>query len=259
MKYFKTLVLIVCVIGLAVTSYAERKLVVVGESFPPFEFMKDGKAVGVDVDIATTIFKEMNIDVEVKILPWKRAWKMIETGKADAVFSTSRKDKRKPFLYYPEENMWVSEYVFFKQGEVGETMSIGYQDALKNKYTVGVIRGNSYHDSFWNAFPNQPDGSLNAMLEEAVDADINFQKLAKGRMDLFIIDKIVGLYLVRINDLQDKIIYSNQVLFSKGYPMPFAKKSNYPEIDKIAQQFEQKLIEIKKNGEYQKILDRWLK
>lgn len=259
MKKLQMLFLVMCVILSTADAFAGRKLLVVAEEFAPFEFEKDGKVVGVDVDIATKIFNEMNIDFEVKILPWKRAWKRIESGKADAVFSTSRKEKRKEFLYYPKEDMWVSEYVFFTQGNMNQPVKIGYEDALNNKSKIGVIAGNSYHDSFWKAFPNKPDGSLNAMLDAATNVDLNLKKLSKKRTDLYIVDKIVGSYMVQINNLQDKITFSNTVLFSKGYPMPFAKKSSYPGIEDIAKTFEEKLVEIKKNGEYQKIIDKWIK
>ena len=46
--------------------------------------------------------------------------------------------------------------------------------------------------------------------------------------------------------------------FSKGYPMPFAKKSSYPNIEQIAEQFEQELIEIKQSGVYDEIREKWL-
>ena len=49
------------------------------------------------------------------------------------------------------------------------------------------------------------------------------------------------------------------ILFSKGYPMPFAKKSDYPGLKKIADDFERELARMKKSGEYDKILLRWLK
>jgi ABC-type amino acid transport substrate-binding protein len=68
---------------------------VVGEEFAPFEFIdRNGKAVGIDIDIATYIFGKMGIKFEVQLHSWSRAWLMAETGEADAILSTSRKDKR---------------------------------------------------------------------------------------------------------------------------------------------------------------------
>ena len=227
---------------------AGQKLVVVGESTPPYEFIQNGEVVGIDVDIAKAIFKKLNIDAEYQILPWTRAWKMVETGEADAVFTTSRKDARKPFLYYPEEDMWNSEFAFFVRKDKKQPSFNSYEDA--KGLTVGVIRGNSYNDDFFNA---------KLKLDEARDDEQNFKKLAKGRIDLYIQKKGVGLYTLKLLGLQDEIAVYDKIMFSKGYPMPFAKNSSYPNNKKIAAQFEQELKNMKANGEYDKIFAKWLK
>ncbi|MCP3923633.1 MAG: amino acid ABC transporter substrate-binding protein [Desulfobacterales bacterium] len=237
---------------------AEKKILIVAESFPPFEFVKDGDAFGVDVDIVKAIFSKMNIEFEIEFYPWKRAWFMVEKGQADAVFSTSRKEFRKPYLHYPKEDMWESNYVFFKKIGNNKEVSIGYNEALKKKYRVGVIHGHSYDKSFWDAYPNQSDGSLNSNLYAASSVDLNFRLLSMDRIDVFIVDRIVGSYVVKSKNLQNKIFSSNKVLFSKGYPMPFVKKSSYPNIKRISEVFEEHLIEFKKSKEYQKIISKWV-
>lgn len=254
---------------LAANAYgAERPLLVVGEEFPPFEFVQDERVVGIDIDIATLIFQKMQISVEFQIMPWKRAWKIVEDGEADAVLSTSRKEAREPYVWYPQENMWVSEYVFFVNKAQVQLDFKGYSTATEKKLKIGVINGNSYDASFWEAFPNQ-DGSkvfqgdlatsvLNAQLEGAIDAKTNFRKLEKGHIDLFPADKIVGVYTAKLLGLQDQISFYETILYSKGYPMPFVKNSKYPGLQQIAEQYEQELKALKQSGEYQKILDKWL-
>jgi ABC-type amino acid transport substrate-binding protein len=41
--------------------------------------------------------------------------------------------------------------------------------------------------------------------------------------------------------------------------MPFAKNSSYPEIEKLAAQFETELTLFKESGKYEEILNKWLK
>ncbi len=261
----------VCIVCLTVASVAygaERKLFVVGEEFPPFEFIQDGQVVGIDIDVATHIFQKMNIPVEFQIFPWKRAWKMVENGAADAVLTTSRKEAREPYVWYPQEDMWVSEFVFFVKKDKVLPDFKGYETAVEQKLAVGFIKGNSYHPSFWRAFPNK-DGSttfqgdlatnlVNEQLEGARDLKTNLKKLAKGRIDLFPADKIVGQYTAKLLGLQDQLTYYDIALYSKGYPVPFVKNSTYPDIQQIAEQFEQQLKQLKQSGEYQKFLDKWL-
>ena len=95
MRLFKMLLLsfITCFFCIVESPATERKLLIVAESFPPFEFVASGQIVGKDIDVISDIFKKMNIDFEIWILPWNRAWRMIKQGEADAVLSTSRKEK----------------------------------------------------------------------------------------------------------------------------------------------------------------------
>jgi len=238
---------------------ASQKILVVGESFPPFEYVNEkGEVVGIDVDIANEIFAKLGVEPEYKIHAWARAWSMIENGKADAVFTTSRKDKRKPFLFYPQEDMWKSEFVFFvRKGD--KTTDGGYGSAQGK--TVGVVRGNSYHDSFWATFPYQDEDKtkLNTNLKPAKDLATSLRKLAAGRVDLVIADRTVGLATAKEEGLLDKIDDQQTVLFGKGYPMPFAKKSSYPGLEGLAQKFEEQLIALKASDRYQEILNKWLK
>jgi polar amino acid transport system substrate-binding protein len=248
---------------------AEKKLIIVGEGFAPFEFTQDGKVVGIDIDIAKYIFNKMNIPVEFRIQPWKRAWYNVETGKADAILSTSLKEKRKPYLLYPQENMWVSEYVFFVMKDKVQPNFAGYKTAIQQKLTIGIINGNSYHPSFWQAFPYKNGATkfhgdlvsvqLNEQLDGVNKFEQNLKKLVRGRIDLVIADKTVGLYTAKLLGLHDQITYYDIALYSKPYPMPFAKKSSYPNIEKIANQFEQELKALKQSGKYQSFFDKWLK
>lgn len=241
----------------------DKKLLIVGEGFPPFEFTDEsGNVVGIDIDIAKHIFAKLGVNCTFQIHPWARVWQMIQDGKADACLSTSKKPEREAYLYYPQEDMWKSEFVFFVRKENKKETFNGYEDAKKLNLKIGIIRGNSYHDSFWNAFPYQDAEKkvLNAQLDEAVDMEINLKKLAaRGRTDLYIVDRIVGLHGLKKLGLQDEVTYYDTVLFSKGYPMPFAKNSSYPDIQALCDKFSRELAEMKRSGEYDKILQKWLK
>lgn len=238
-----------------------RELFIVAESFPPYEFIDaTGKIVGIDIDMIEIIFKRMGVSYKVAIMPWARAWYMIEHGKADAVLSTSRRPERGPFLIYPTEDMWVSEYVFFARREDMHPHFNGYEDALKGNLKIGITRGNSYHDSFWKVFPYRDTEKklLDPHLEEAVDVEMNMRKLAGRRVDLVIVDRIIGLYQLKLMSLHDRVDYYRVVLFSKGYTMPFARKSTYPGLDEMARRFQQELAAMKKSPAYREIQNRWI-
>lgn len=267
----KSLVKLIVVISLfASSSLFAEKILVVGEAFAPFEFIQNGEVVGIDVDIAKHIFAKIGVEPTFKLYAWKRTWSDIENGKADAVFTTSRKSAREPFVIYPKEDMWDSEFVFFVNSSKKQSGFDGYESAKSGGLTVGIVPGNSYHDSFWSAFPYKngstefqgdlaTDDNYNDALKTAAGLEQNLKKLAAGRVGLVVADKTVGLYTAKLLGLSGKIEAYDTVLYGKGYPMPFAKKSSNPNIASIAEKFEAELVKMKANGEYQKILDTWLK
>lgn len=244
-----------------------RPLLVVGESFPPFEFIQNDEVVGIDIDIAQHIFAQLEIPVEFKLFAWKRAWFMVENGQADAVLSTSWETYRDTYLWFPKEPMWVSEFVFFVNKKNKQSDFNGYDTIFTQNLRVGIIRGNSYHPSFWQQFP-YPDGSTqfkgdmakvwHPQLLLSRDLKTNLKMLAAGWIDLHPTDKIMGAYTAKLLKLDKKLTYYDDVLFSKPYPMPFAKKSTYPDIKNIAKRYEAALIEFKESAAYKAILDKWL-
>ncbi|WP_020406316.1 substrate-binding periplasmic protein [Hahella ganghwensis] len=254
---------------MSIPAFAERSVVVVGEEFPPFEFVQNNQIVGIDIDIITRIFSEMDIPVTFQIVPWKRAWYMVENGDAEAVLSTSRSKTRDPWLFFPKEDLWVSEYVFFVARDRRSGAFRGYDTILSEGLKVGIIAGNSYHSSFWKAFPykdgrtifqgDRSEAELHPLLNSAPDSRTNLWLLSQGnRIDVFPADKVVGSFTIKLMGLQHKLTHYPTVIYSKGYTLAFAKNSTYPSLMNVAHEFDQRLKELKDSGEYQTIIDMWV-
>ena len=81
----------VLLISLASEIYADEKLVIVGESWPPYYYVDEGKISGIDVDVAGHILSKLGVEYEFRIYPWKRCWHMLVYGKADVGISGNLK------------------------------------------------------------------------------------------------------------------------------------------------------------------------
>ncbi len=57
----KVAVTLLCLTGMYPTQLRAKKLTVVGEDWPPFEFIKNGNPTGIDVDIIKYIFNKMGV------------------------------------------------------------------------------------------------------------------------------------------------------------------------------------------------------
>ena len=85
MNMKKILVLcLVCVICLTGCSKRDDTLIMVTEAgFAPYEYYDDGEIVGVDIDIAREIAKEMGKELVVKDVAFDSIINEVKTGKAD--------------------------------------------------------------------------------------------------------------------------------------------------------------------------------
>lgn len=82
--------------------------------------------------------------------------------------------------------------------------------------------------------------------------------LDKGRFDLFPFDRLAGQYEVHRLGLQAAIASCDRVRFSKRYSAAISKRSTYPDIQRLVARFDEELAAIKRSGEHQKILVRWV-
>ncbi len=77
-------------------------LIVTDATYPPFEYVEDGKIIGFDVDLGTEIGKELGIPVRFQSLEWAGVLGSLETGKGDLVMSgvtITQERKEKGYLF----------------------------------------------------------------------------------------------------------------------------------------------------------------
>jgi polar amino acid transport system substrate-binding protein len=237
---------------------APRPLLFICEDWVPFEYMENGILKGIDVDITEQIMTTLGLPYEIKAYPWARAWMMVSNGKADAVLSISHKASREDALYYTDEQrefaatgtlppdyLWMSEYVFFVKTKFADTYSFESYDQLHQAgYRIGKNRGYSYNDAFKEAtlpgkeFHNTKDG-LRALVDEQIE--------------LYPMDKTVGLATLKEMGLLASVTYLPKPLFSKPYLVPFVRASNYPKIESVMQRFNDELRAMRKRGDVERI------
>lgn len=237
-----------------------RRLIVVAEPHAPYEMRgRQGTVVGYDIDLLSVIFRQLGVDFEVRLLPWRRAWAQMQSGEADVSLSTSANAERALYAYFPTQSMWEAEFVFFTRADSVSLCGADIEQATRSGLTVGVIAGNSYHPDFWASFPyRDPQRTkLHPQLQEGLSSEVNFRKLAKSRFELFPFDRIAGVYEIHRLGLQDSIAPCDKVLFTKVYSAAFSKASSYPGIQQLVARFDEELAAMKRSGEHQKILGRW--
>ncbi len=235
--------LLMAVIGIAFAS----PIKIVTSPWEPYEYNENGQLKGTDVEIVKEAFNRMGVAVKIEMYPWSRCLKMVKSGEAEGIFTLSINPKREEFLIYPEEGINYSENVFFfnkkKPFEFDGTL-----ESIKGRL-VGTTRNYNYRADFMES---------NLFKKDAADSDLaGIRKIANGRDDLFICDKLVGSSLARREGVLSKISFIKKPL--SKIKMFLAFRKNNPKNVQLAKDFAKAIKSMKKDGTYKKILDKYLK
>ncbi|WP_419148906.1 substrate-binding periplasmic protein [Pseudoalteromonas 'SMAR'] len=111
------------------------------ETFPPYNFSTENELVGVNTDLIIEACERAKIECNIKLLPWKRAYRNAQKAPNRGVFSTSRTAHRE------EKFIWVgplaSSYSCIYRLRDRTDIKLESRKALR-RYTIGIPRGDIY-------------------------------------------------------------------------------------------------------------------
>jgi polar amino acid transport system substrate-binding protein len=184
--------------GSAVPAAAEpvRPLVLAFDVMLPWKSLVDGVYGGAYTEIARELARRAGQPLEIRECPLKRCLFMLERGDADIIIGLRNTPERQRYLQFlrtPYRDR-SSDKVFYVQE--GRSASIrGYADLAPLR--IGTKLGAEYLPRF------DQDASLN---KDAVkDMEINFRKLAMGRLDAVLIPEDQGEALLARLQLEGHI------------------------------------------------------
>ncbi len=230
-----------------------RPLVFVCEDWPPFEYMKEGRMQGINVELVARIMSTLRLPYEIRSYPWVRAWMMAERGQADAVLSVSYHPDREQVLYYtdgqcaaagegrlPVDYLWLSRYGFFVKNRNGDKEQFNsYESIIESNAVVGLNKDYSYSSSF-------PVARFNS--RNYYDTESGFLGLIKDEIDVYPMDMTVAHHTLLEMGLETSIVGLPNVLFTKAYLCPFVRASDYPGLEGIMYEFYHQLRQLRASG-----------
>ncbi len=132
-------------------AFAKRITLVTLDS-APLEYKEGGKVTGRNVELAQLALKKMGHESVVKLVPWKRALKMVETGKADGIIDAGFNEKRAKYMYYPPENIYLEEIALFKR--------------KSDNFKVDPKFNNAVDGLMYMRIADLPEGTVKPVMEE---------------------------------------------------------------------------------------------
>ncbi len=134
-----------------------------------------------------------NIPLELKFLPFKRAYNHAKSGKINGIFNFYKTKERLNFFDYTETIIKNPLVLFVRKDS---TLSFHKLEDLKGR-EVGVMRGYTHGTDF--------DQSTLFNKIKADSHKSNFKKLVLGRITAYPCDRFVGIHVAMKNNLMSEL------------------------------------------------------
>ncbi len=223
---------------------AKKYIIATDTVFAPFEFTdKDGKFVGIDVEILAAIAKDQGFEYELQSLGFQAAVTALETGNVDGVIAGMSITEDRKVNYNFSDPYYDSGVVMAIAAS--DTTTKGYAD-LSGK-TVAVKQGTE-GKTFAESIKDQYGFNIqiyeqSGMMYEAVKSGTAVACFEDYPVMGYGISQGNGLKMV--TEMEKGSSYGFAVLKGAGN-------------DKLVEMFNKGLANIKENGTYQEILDKYI-
>jgi polar amino acid transport system substrate-binding protein len=202
------------------------------------------KGEGFNTEIITEAFKRAGYTVKIDFIEWDKAIEEATKGSYDAVFPEYySKDRAKDFVY---SSFFSNSLLVFYKRKASTITYKTFKDLTP--YKIGVVKGYINTEEFDKA-------SYLKKVESNSDEE-NLRKLAKGELDLIVIDKLVAQYLIKtkISEASGKLDSIEPPLIIHPLFVIFPKK--LPASEKRAKEFNKAYESMEKDGSIKPIMVR---
>lgn len=241
----KKLLVVIGVLLLSTSSIAETLRLDIGE-WLPYTSEKESRTHLAEV-IVIEAFKTTGIEVEFRYYPWKRSYENVKKGKSAGTFPWYPNEERQNDFYIHKEPLLVANEVFFHLKSTDFSWE-NYEDLKPYKLggTIGYAEVEIYkkHGLNGDIVPKE---------------ELNFRKLLGKRIDATPSNIFVGYNTIhRLFPPEKAALFTN-------HPKPFKTGNLYmlfskkiPNMEKVVDQFDKGLKQLKVSGQYDTLIGRFL-
>lgn len=212
------------------------------DPWPPF--VNEGGNPGISVELVAAAFKSQGYQLDMKLMPWKRAMSEVKEANIDVLIAVwHTKDRAKSMTF--SEPYASNKLKFITRAD--DSFEYKGLDSLKGK-SVGVARGYGYGDDFVS--------STHFQRPEANDLVANLKKLSAKRIDMTLDDEIVAKAQISANGLDvNRFRFTKNALSENALHVSSSKSNSQGK--RFIEAFNKGLTEIKRNGTYKKIMAKY--
>ena len=229
------------------TTASDKKWVVATDTvFKPFEYTNEnGEFVGIDVDLLAAIAEDQGFEYDLQSLGWDGAVAAVQSGQADAIIAGATiKQERIDSGWIFSDGYYDATQTFVVKGDsdIASFEDLAGKNVAVKNGTAGMDFANSLKDQY---------GFTVTVFE---DSPTMYQDVILGNSAACVEDTPIMAVSIKEGDLDLKI---PEGMESEGAPYGLAIMN--AENQALLDMFNQGLANIKANGKYQEILDKYLK
>lgn len=213
------------------------------DAWCPYNCQPDQKNPGYLIEILNKTFGK----VDYKLLGWEQTLDDVKNGTYDVAVGASANEA--PDLIYPKEKLGeVNSSIITKKGS---KISVTDVNSLK-QYKLGYVKDYYYSEKL-NKYIETPGANVFAVTGDNVTEDL-VMALIEEKVDAIVEDANVADYVIESKGYSGIFDY-----FSLGEKSPvslgFSPKN--PKSKEYAEKIDQTVLEMKKTGEYDKLLKKY--
>ena len=223
-------------------------IVATEDSYKPFEYVENGKPMGLDHELLALLRKEAPFKIDQQIIPWTGLLAGVATGKYDVALTAA--------VITPERvqslafTMPIADATQYYTVRADETRIKGVAD-LAGK-TVGVQSGGASYAALADLEPTlaKTGGKLGKVVQYTSLPEA-YQDLANGRLD-YVINGVVNL--VSLTKDQPKRFKMGEAVGAPTYAAWAVAKGN----DSLLAYLDAFMAKVRASGELYALQEKWL-
>lgn len=226
------------------TTKAKKYTISTDATYAPFEYEKDGKYVGIDIDILAAIAKAEGFEYEIKPMNFKGIIPALTSNQIDAAIAgISITEPRKKVLDFSDGyyESGLSAVVSSKNTTINSLNDLNGKIFAVKKGTSG------------SAFAEANQDKYKGTIKYFDDTPAMFQEVINGNADVTFEDFPVVAYRISI-DSKSGLRIAGDKINKDNYGFAVKKGENKELLDK----FNAGLKSIKASGEYDKIVAKYI-
>lgn len=217
--------------------------------YPPLIFRDgNGEPAGLAYDIVARAFHHAGHSMSIQFYPWSRAQVMARAGATDCILTIFRNPEREHFLDFSNESLLLQAiYLYARQGH---QVRFDGDLAAISQFRIGTAHKVDYGPRFEHMRPS-------LVIDEASTIELNFKKLAVGRIDLVVSNADIAATTLRspvLNGYADRIVRLAVPIDYVPTHIAFSKARN---LEPLRDAIDAELRKMAVSGETQRLIESY--